>query len=241
MFGIGTLGSGGATLLDPRFVLCEVAAVGFGAGFLHHIRNTAAPFIATKLLYGKGFLAMNVINLMLGSAVLGMGALVPLYAQDRFHISSLSAGSLLTARAIGMICVAGLAVLALRRSGYRRPMAGGFLLLAVGLGVISLQPHGLSAYLWIAGGSALAGLGMGLSLPAANNAMLQLAPAQIAAVAGLRGMFRQTGGIVAVSVTTATLARSSDPGTALVFLIFAILVLLMLPTILLVPEFKGSW
>ena len=53
---------------------------------------------------------------------------------------------------------------------------------------------------------------MGLSVPAANNASLQLAPDQVAAIAGLRGMFRQAGSITAVSVTTAVIARSADPG-----------------------------
>jgi len=76
-----------------------------------------------------------------------------------------------------------------------------------------------------------------------KQAMLQLAPEQVAAVTGLRGMFRQSGGILAVSVTTAAIARSSHPGSALghAFFIFAILVLVMIPMIRLVPEHRGSW
>ena len=70
---------------------------------------------------------MNVINLLYGAAALGFAALVPLYAEDRFHIAPLGAGTLLTARAVGMISVAGLAVLTLRRTGYRLPMIIGFL------------------------------------------------------------------------------------------------------------------
>lgn len=50
--------------------------------------------------------------------------------QERYGIAPLGAGTLLTARVVGMISVAGLAVLALRRTGYRLPMAGGFLILA---------------------------------------------------------------------------------------------------------------
>ena len=65
---------------------------------------------------------MNLINLVYGAAALGFAALVPLYGQERYGIAPLGAGTLLTARAIGMISVAGLAVLALRRTGYRLPM-----------------------------------------------------------------------------------------------------------------------
>jgi hypothetical protein len=62
-------------------------------------------------------------------------------------------------------------------------------------------------------------------------------------VAGLRGMFRQTGAITAVSVTSAILARSGDPGLAQarVFLIFAVVLVAVLPLIALVPDHRGSW
>ena len=55
----------------------------------------------------------------------------------------------------------------------------------------------------------ICGIGMGISTPASNNATLQLAPDHAAAVAGLRGMFRQSGAITAVSITAAIVARSA--------------------------------
>jgi fucose permease len=243
MAGIGRIGTGGTTLLDPAFLILEILAALFGALFVLHARRVESPFIPPKLLYGRGFLAINAINLVFGAAALGFGALTPLYAQDRFGISSLSAGTLLTARAVGMISVAGLAVLALRRSGYRRPITIGFALLAVGLLLLSVRPRDLSAYTWLAMSAAVSGIGMGLLLPASNNAMLQLAPEQVAATAGLRGMFRQSGGILAVSITTSITARSLDPGSALghAFLFFAVLVLVTIPAIRLVPEHHGGW
>jgi hypothetical protein len=84
---------------------------------------------------------------------------------------------------------------------------------------------------------------MGVCTPAANNATMQLAPEQTAAVAGLRGMFRQSGAITAVSVTAAVLARSSDPGLAQahVFEVFAAILILSLVLIPMVPEHRGSW
>jgi MFS family permease len=185
---------------------------------------------------------MNFINLVYGAAALGFSALVPLYAQNRYHISALGAGTLLTARAVGMIAVAGVAAMALRRTGYRLPMVIGFAVLAGGLVMMALSP-GISAYAWLAIAAAITGFGMGLSVPASNNASLQLAPDQVAAIAGLRGMFRQSGSIIAVSVTTAIIARSSSPGLvqAHVFVVFAILLVLLLPLIRLVPDHHGNW
>lgn len=89
----------------------------------------------------------------------------------------------------------------------------------------------------------MTGLGMGVSAPATNNATLQLAPDQVAQIAGLRGMFRQSGGILCVSVTTALLARSRHPGsTQATTLVFeAVIMVVMIGLVSFVPEHKGRW
>lgn len=242
MFGITYLGSGQVPLDSPVFLLSEAVALTTLYLFVRHSRRDPAPFVPYRLLRGRGFGIMNLINFVYGAAALGFSALVPLYAQDRYHIAPLGAGTLLTARAVGMIAVAGVASLALRRTGYRLPMVIGFTVLAGGLLMMSLSP-GISAYAWLAIAAAITGLGMGLSVPASNNASLQLAPDQVAAIAGLRGMFRQSGSIIAVSVTTAVVARSTHPGLdqAHVFIVFAILLLALLPLIKLVPDHHGNW
>ncbi|TVT21941.1 MFS transporter [Amycolatopsis acidiphila] len=243
MLGITYLGSGGTSLLSPVFLACEAAAVVAVVFFVRHTKRHPAPFIPFELMRGRGFGVMNLINLCYGAAALGFGALVPLYAEDRYHIQSLEAGTLLTARAVGTICVAALAVLALRRTGHRLPMLVGFLILAAGLVAMYAAPPGISPYLWLTISSGVSGIGMGLTVPATNNASLQLAPDKVAAIAGLRGMFRQSGAIISISVTTAVIARSSDAGLAQAYILlaFAVLMVAVLPLLLLVPDHRGSW
>ena len=242
MFGITYLGSGSVAWYNPLFLASEAAAAALGFAFVRHSKTSAAPFVPYRLLTGRGFGAMNVINYLYGAAVLGFSALVPLYAENRYGIAPLGAGTLLTARAFGMIAVAGLATMALRRTGYRLPMIAGFLLVACGLLLVA-APAPFSPYAWLSIGAAVSGLGMGLSVPASGNASMQLAPDQIAAIAGLRGMFRQSGAITAVSVTTAVIARSGHPGTAQswVLVVFAAILVLIVPLVWLVPEHRGSW
>jgi EmrB/QacA subfamily drug resistance transporter len=243
MFGITYLGTGQATLYSPVFLGCEAVALVAGWVFIRHSKRDPAPFVPFALLRGRGFGVMNMINLIYGAAVIGFAALVPLYAQERYHIAPLGAGTLLTARAVGMISIASLAVFTMRRTGYRLPMIGGFTILAAGLGMMAL-PAPISPYVWLAIGAAITGCGMGMSVPSTNNASLQLAPDQVAAIAGLRGMFRQAGSIIAVSVVTAIIARSHDPGLvqAHVFVVFALLMLALLPVVWFgVPEHRGSW
>jgi EmrB/QacA subfamily drug resistance transporter len=243
MFGISYLGSGHVPLDSPVFLGCEAVALIALVAFVRHSRRHPAPFVSYRLLRGRGFGTMNLINFVYGAAALGFAALVPLYAQDRYGIAALGAGTLLTARAIGMIAIAGVAAMALRRTGYRLPMIAGFVILAGGLVMMSVAPAGMSSYTWLAIAAAITGCGMGVSVPASNNASLQLAPDQVAAIAGLRGMFRQAGAITAVSITTAIAARSSHPGLveAKVFLAFAMLLIAVLALIPLVPDHHGNW
>lgn len=243
MFGIAYLGGGHSSATDPEFLVPEFAAAVALVLFVRHSARAESPFISVRFLAGRGFGVMNLLNFIYGSAALGFAALVPLYAEERYGLPTLAAGTLLTARAVGMIATAGLAVYLLRRTGYRWPMLVGFTLTAVGLAGTASAPAGLSPYAWMALSAGICGVGMGVSTPASNNATLQLAPDQAAAVAGLRGMFRQSGSITAVSITAAIVARSADPGIAQahVFLVFAAIMLGTLPLILLVPEHRGRW
>ena len=175
MLGLANLG-GGAALTAPAVVLPEVLALGLGSLFVRHTATATAPFIPARFLAGRSFGVMNLFNFLVGAAALGFGALVPLYAQERFGMRSLEAGTLLTARAIGMMAVSGLTVYALRRTGYRRPMILGSIVIAVGLFGLSLSPHGLSVYAWLSVAAGITGIGMGLSVPSTNNAVLNMVP-----------------------------------------------------------------
>lgn len=238
MFAITSLGNGNTRPWSTSFLVPIAAGVVLGVFFVRRATRVAHPILPLLLLRGRAFAVMNMINFVFGAAALGFGALVPLYAEDRFHLAPLQAGTLLTARAVGMILVAAAASMLLRRTGYRLPMIVGFVLISVGLVLMAVHPPVLGPYGWLALGAAVTGLGIGVSGPASNNAILELALGDIAALAGLRGMFRQVGGIFGISVTTALLARSSNQSLALahVFVVLALLLIAMLPFVFMVPD-----
>ncbi len=243
MLAVSYLGSSTASPLSAPFILPLVAGIGALVLFVRHSARAEAPFVPLKLLAGREFATMNLINFVIGSAILGFGALVPLYAQDRYHLPSLAAGTLLTARALGMISVAALAAFALRRTGYRLPMLVGLSIAVVGLVLMSISPPVLTPYGWLTIVAGLTGIGVGMSLPASNNATLQMAPENTAAVAGLRGMFRQSGGITGIALITAIVARSADPGLALAhaFAVLAVVLVCLLPAVFLISDHRGQW
>ena len=143
MLGVSNLGGGGTHVVDLGFWLPELLGLVTLWAFVRHSARHPRPFIAIRLLREREFVTLNTINFLIGGAGLGFGSLVPIYAQDRYGLASLPAGTLLTARAVGMVAVAGLAVMALRRTGYRLPMMVGFAILVAGLGLIAVAPVGL--------------------------------------------------------------------------------------------------
>jgi EmrB/QacA subfamily drug resistance transporter len=243
MLGITELGDG-ASPLSPQFAVPEIVAVAALCLFIRHAKRADRPFISMRHLTGRGFGIMNILNFLWGCTVVGFAALVPVYAQDRFGIAPLASGTLLTARALGMVCVAGVATFALRRTGYRLPIALGFSIISAGFAMMFISIPGVSPYLWLSISAGLTGIGMGLSSPASNNAVLRFAGDDLAGVVGLRGMFKQAGAIMSVSVVTAIAARSDDPGRTLgfAFVILAVVLACSLPAIVLrVPEHRGAW
>jgi EmrB/QacA subfamily drug resistance transporter len=238
MAAISRLGDRGATIWSATFLLPVAVASGCGWLFVRRSGRVEEPLIPARLLRGRPFGPLNLINLIWGACAIGFGALVPLFAEDRYGLSPLSSGTLLTARALGEIGLALLASLLIYRTGYRLPMIVGFLLMSCGLVLIALRPVLLGPYGWLAAGAALTGIGIGISAPAANNASLELAPDDVGAITGLRGASRQTGAIIGVAITTAVVARSGDEAAALghAFVVLALLLAAMVPAVFLVPD-----
>ena len=243
MLGISYLGEVGASAASPLFIVPLAAGLLGLALFGRHIRRVRDPFIAPRLIAGRGFGAVNVINIMYGGAVSGLLALVPLYAVDRYHISALGSGTVLTAEGVAVITLSSLAAMALRRTGYRWPLYIGSAITAVGVAGLAIHPGGLSPYAWLAMTACVIGIGTGLSSPATRNACLQLAPDQSATLAALRSTGRMVGQIAVVSIATTIIAQSASPGElqAKVFVAFAVLLAACLPVIARVPEHRGAW
>jgi EmrB/QacA subfamily drug resistance transporter len=244
-FGITSLGNSHAAIDDPIFLVPEVCAIGLLCLLVHHMRRATAAFIPMRLLRGKGFAVINTENLLWGVVGFGVASLVPLYAEQRYHLPVVSAGTLLSARAVGMIAMGTIAAFALRRTGYRLPMIAGYSVVAVGTLLMSLAPKwAISPYLWLSVSAGITGLGNGMANPASRNASLQLAPDEVAAITGLRQMFTYIGMIFSVSIVTAILNHSASPGVTQEFILWVvagILLIVMVPLVFRVPEHKGTW
>lgn len=240
---ITNLGDRNANAAEFVVAPAILAAAGV-AVFIRHNWRVSDPFVPLHLLYGRGFGRINLLNFLWGFAGWGMATLVPLYAQDRYGLSALNSGALLSSRGVTMFIFGFGAAMALRRSGYRLPMTVGYLFTVVGMLMMVFSPQGIGPFGWLAIAAGLTGVGNGLASPSSRNAGLELFPDEVAATTGLRFMFNSIGTIFSVSIVTAILNRSGDPGLVqahIILVMAAIIGLVMIPLVRGIPEHKGAW
>lgn len=213
--------------------------------FLRWESRAASPILEMSLLKSRTFAIINGLNLLYGACVLGLMAFIPYYAQVAYGMSNLASGSMLTARALGMIGMSAVTSMLLYRTGYRLPMAIGFLVLAASTLGLSLTLHtpavlgfSIPDFWWLAMIIFISGMGVGMASPASNNAAIELMPDKIAEISGLRGMFRQTGGVIGVSAIVLALSRFPDKVTGFhaIFVTMAVLLTMAVPLIRGVPD-----
>lgn len=191
-------------------------AVIAGLLFLRQESRTAEPILELQLLKRREFAFMNTLNFFYGLVIFGLFTFIPLYAQEAYGMSRSASGVLLTPRALAMIVASSLGALLLPRTGYRKPIMVGMLGMAATLLVMSRGVHDFSVggfevsnFAYLATLAGMSGFFFGVSGPAANNAAIELAPDRIAAITGLRGMFRSVGGSIGTSLVVLVMSHAA--------------------------------
>ncbi len=219
--------------------------------FFRQENRDSNPILDMALLRSKPFLAANLYNMIVGAGVLGIFAFIPLYATSVHKLSTLVSGVILTPRSLAMIPAAATTSFLLKRWGYRWPMVLG--LIITSLSTILLWSQGLRLLRMIgihlgvaeilAALMMFTGIGIGIALPASNNACIELMPEKVATITGLRGMFRSVGGAFGISLITIILHSSSTPanGFGTTFISFGLGLLFTIPLTFLMPTGKKRW
>lgn len=226
------------------FIVPLVVSIAMFSVFIAHIRRKAVPFVAPRMLYGPKFGVVNLFNASYAGVAIGMMALVPLYAINRYGFSPMAAGLLLTAQGFTSVTCTLIVAFAMRRTGHRLPLLLGACLIVVGLLLVAWGPQlGLSPQAWLIASTGVVGMGVGTVNPPSRNAGLQLEPESSSALAALRTMSINLGTMVSVAIATAVLAGASDSESAQAtfYVVVALLMVLGMPMIRKVPEHHGAW
>lgn len=244
MYAATYLGDNAHKPFSVVFILLALSSTLFFTLFFRHIKRSEKPFIDPKFIIGKGFSAVNIINVVHSGMVIGALALVPLYAVGRYGISELHSGTLLVAEGVASVIMSVVLSIYLRKTGYRLPIYVGGIALSLGVLLLSFSPlFGITPYVWLAMSTFFIGFGMGVMSPAARNAGIQLAPKQSANIAAIRSLGLQMGQIITVAISTAIITASENPpiAQAKIYAAFSIVLLITLWNTKFVPENKGAW
>jgi len=234
MLGLSFVGKGffaAAGILTAMSIL-------LGFLFIRQEKRAATPIIDTRLLESKAFAAANVTNLIVGMTSMGLSSFIPFYAVSVHKLSTMMSGMILTPRSVAMAVVSAVTSFLLKRFGYRWPMVIGFA--GMGLSIILLAPglfpsHDIITVFLII--MFVNGTAAGMIFPSANNACIELMPEKVGTIVGLRNMFRNIGGALAISLITFIqhLSRDASSGFTVVFIAFGIMPFLTIPLLFLMP------
>ena len=240
----------GKSFSSRSLVLAAVFLVLSGSSILLFFRQEKRetnPIMDLALIRSTPFLAANLLNIIIGAGVMGISPFLPFYATSVHKVSTLMSGMILTPQGAAIIPASAVTSFLLRRCGYRRPTVLG--LSIVGCALILAG----SSRLWGSLGMRfsaveilsclilLTGIGVGIMLPATNNACIELAPRKVAGIVGLRGMFRTVGAALGVSLITLILHVSASParGFAVAFTACGLLLFCASPLVFLMPSGRG--
>jgi EmrB/QacA subfamily drug resistance transporter len=225
-----------------------IVSLSFLCLFLRQEKKDSNPILDMALLRSTPFVAANLYNTMVGVGILGVFAFIPLYATSVHKLSTLVSGMILTPRSLGVIAASTTTSFLLKRWGYRWPMVLGLTIMSIatillgGEGFQLLKMTGI--HLGVAETLAVlvmvSGIGVGIAIPASNNACIELMPDRVATITGLRGMFRSVGGAIGISLITIILHLSSTPthGFRIAFISFGLGLLFTIPLAFLMPTGK---
>jgi EmrB/QacA subfamily drug resistance transporter len=245
MYGMTLIADDPGQVRNPLVWGLFVASLVLAVAFVLHVRDTEDAVMDYRLLARRPFLAANAYNFLFGAVTMGFYSFIPYYAVVKYGLTPFQSAAVLSPRAVVVAVTSMLASLSIKRLGYRVPMLAGmllvgvnFVLMAQGWSSVGVGGIGLDGFWLLAVMIAIGGLGMGVANPASNNAGIDQAPDKAASITGIRGMFRLAGGTISISCVVLALSLFPDQAAGLdtIFLVFAAILLVTVPLVLMIPE-----
>ncbi|MTD14214.1 DHA2 family efflux MFS transporter permease subunit [Nakamurella sp. YIM 132087] len=202
VFGIVRGNDAGWTSLEVLGSL--IAGVLLLGGFVLRESRTAAPLLPLRLFKVRSFSVVNVVGFAFSFGAFGAVFILVQFLQIVQGSSPLEAGLQTMPWTLAPMVVAPLAGLLAPRFGTRNLLLTGLVLLAAGIGWLSLTMTADVAYSRMLPGFLAAGIGMGLVFAPSSTAVLSdMVPADHAKASGTNSTVREVGVALGVAVLTA--------------------------------------
>ncbi len=177
-----------------------------------------APMVPMRLFQSRGFSAGITASFLFYAAMYGVLFLLPQFLQAALGCGPLGAGLRLLPWTATLFVTAPIAGAVVNRAGERPLVATGLLMQAIGLGWIAMIAAPGVAYSNLIAPLVLAGVGVSMAMPAAQNAILSsVAVAEIGKASGVFNMGRFLGGMFGIATLVAVFSGKGSVDSAASF------------------------
>jgi MFS family permease len=199
-----------------------VAALAGGAialvAFVIWEGRSTDPMLPLRLFAARGFSAGSASNFLLSACLFSAVFFMAQFQQVSLHQGPLDSGLRLLPWTGALFIVAPIAGSLVSRIGERPLVVCGLLLQAAGMAWIALVAGPRMAYAEMIAPLTLAGMGISMAIPAAQNAVLgAVGPDDLGNASGVSMMTRQLGGVFGVAIGVAVFSGAGGYGSATAF------------------------
>jgi len=207
----GLMRGNGVGWTSREVVAALAAGLLLALAFVAWERRAGAPMVPMRFFASRAFSSGIAASFLFYAAMYGTLFLLPQFLQTAQGHGPLGAGMRLLPWTATLFVVAPVAGRLVNRWGERPLIVIGMLLQATGLAWIALIAAPDLAYVRLVAPLILAGAGVSMAMPAAQNAVLSaVAPSEIGKASGIFNTLRFLGGVFGVAILSAVFAGSGS-------------------------------
>jgi len=203
---------------SPEVVGSLAAGAVLAAAFVAWELRAREPMLPMRFFRSAAFSSGNAASFLLFGSIFGAAFFFAQFLQTTLHYGPLGAGLRLAPWTVTLFVVAPIAGALVNRVGERPFIVGGMLLQAAGFAWIALIARPGLPYPAMIPPLVLAGSGVSMAMPAAQNSVIGSVPrAAIGKASGAFNTLRQLGGTFGIAILAAVFAGSGGYASAQAF------------------------
>jgi EmrB/QacA subfamily drug resistance transporter len=200
---------------SPEVVSALALGVLFAVAFVAWERRAPAPMVPMRLFQSRAFTAGVTASFLFYAAMYGVLFLLPQFLQVTLGYGPLGAGLRLLPWTATLFATAPIAGAVVNKAGERPLVVVGLLMQAIGLGWIAIIVSPELAYSNLVPPLVLAGVGVSMAMPAAQNAILSsVVVAEMGKASGVFNMGRFLGGMFGIAALVTAFSASGTVDSA---------------------------
>jgi EmrB/QacA subfamily drug resistance transporter len=203
---------------SPEVAISLLAGSLLVAAFVAWELRAQQPMLPMGFFRSRAFSSGNAASFLLFGSIFGAAFFFAQFLQTTLHYGPLGAGLRLAPWTVTLFVVAPIAGAWVNRIGERPLIVGGLLMQAAGFGWVALIARPGLAYPAMVAPLILAGCGVSMAMPAAQNAVIGSVPrGAIGKASGAFNTLRQLGGTFGIAILAAVFASSGGYASARAF------------------------